>query len=708
MAQLKITSSLSGLSPAEMQETASRYPYEDDGDQLDGDALDSQSIPLNRRILITPDDKVWSVGSRLTSWTDPRTSSVARSWQKKDAIERRKPREGWKGDIRIKKGGEDGPEYDRMMLSLSKVEAAELGQEGVEKVFRDFINAARQSPYGGTRLVEVEPVHTDTDHLHLHINLHRHGFDVATKTISRTVWMPELHTKEAARIAEALPDDVVLEYVAEKVAGAKASEEARQGAADAIRKAGGIPSPDMTGEGRHQVKQELPNPEMERISDAQRDIERRMAIREQEQQEDGALLAKIQHAAAALQTVEGLRADLDAEKEARATAEASLAATTVALQSSQADALAAAEKATQEATQADEILLQEQNRADMAEGLAVARFAEIETLQEVVKGEPERVALAIAAEADPLRDEVAQLCADLEAEKAARVTAVAELAEERRTFPERAKAWAEENLVAPLRQELAEAKAGFEKAQSKIMEQAAAIAAIPGDIAKAVREAEERMTATITATVQAALAITRNAAAAPFVAAGEAIRAKNTDEQNRAVVENLIDQKKPYNNLTRDERGAVLGDFSAWIASEFEADPDATLGISSPREYYAMLLDSKYGGGTRERLPRQVSEPVQKQEPSALARLEPAVPAPEEVQEVPTPEGVPSTPKNKTWRTGGVRPFVDLSPEEQAAAQARLEKEQSQGRVGKSVTVKTFTTRSQEAAEAKKGMTSKF
>lgn len=425
MAQLKITSKLEGLSPTQAAQYAARYPYKDSGPQRDGDPYDPAALDLTRRTLITPDDKLWSVPGGATAWSDPRTVPVVESWQKRHALGVRKARDGWKANIRGKADDREGPEYDRMMFSLSKAEAAELGPEGVQQVFREFIEAVRESPYGGKRMVEIEPVHEDTDHLHLHVMVHRHGYDVAARTIARTVWQPEIHSKEAARIAEAIQAPISVEYIAPGAAGAQASDEARAEVADLLRSSGAEPSPDLTGEGRHAVRQALPDADEAQVDDALRDLEREMARVQQEQQERAALYAKLQHSKSVFRQAAELREELAAERTAKAAVEGELAETRSTLEATAADLVTERERADQ----AEGLAAREGARAEAAETLAAERFGEIEDLNGKLQAEAEARA-EVEAELTGVREELVGVREDL-ARESARAEAAEGLAAER-------------------------------------------------------------------------------------------------------------------------------------------------------------------------------------------------------------------------------------------------------------------------------------
>lgn len=336
MAQFKITSKLEGLAPSEAADSAQRYRYKDKGPQIDAADYVPGSIPFDRRVLITPDRKLWSVGEGLTAFNDERTRSIVKSWEKKHAVYQRKANEGWKGDIRGAKADKnlalspsnwkDGPEYDRMMFSLSKDEAERLGPEGVQRVFSDFVEAVRQSPYGGDRLIEVEPIHDDNGQVHIHVTAHRHGFDLESKMISRTIWQPEVHTKEAERLAQGIRDDIMFDYVQPNM-GAGVSEDSRQAAAEAIREAGGTPTPELAGESAPAVKWDLPaDPDAARVEAEMRQDEREISRLQEEIKEIAARRAAKEHALSVFRQRDELKATLDTTAAALAQATTDLAA----------------------------------------------------------------------------------------------------------------------------------------------------------------------------------------------------------------------------------------------------------------------------------------------------------------------------------------------------------------------------------------------
>lgn len=489
MAQFKITSKLEGLSPSEAADYSRRYPYDDKGPRIDGDGFDPETFDLSRRLLITPDDKVWSVGSALTAFDDPRTGNIVKSWEKRWAKQVRKDREGWKGDIRLKADGSDGPEYDRYLLTLSKDDAARLGEAGIHKTFMEFVQALRESPFGsGNRMVEVEPIHQTSEdgHVHLHVMVHRHAFDVGERMVRRTVFQPEIHEKEAARIAAAISADITMEYI--KGMGRGISEEAREEAVEAIREAGGEPSPELAGTRDQAAEWKQPDAEQARIEQALREIERRMARREEEKRADASLYTDLQNGLAAVRERESLKADI-AERERTIEAafkeleglqeEHGYALETIKerdrdLEGARAeiatltDQVAEAVNLVAEKGEQIETLTAERNELSTELGITTAALDQEKAGRQAdAKAAADREA-TLQAEKAELAATIEETRKALEQARTATQTVRDELQAERDTFLDRARAWAEEHVKGPLlaqvdalKAELAEARKEF-------------------------------------------------------------------------------------------------------------------------------------------------------------------------------------------------------------------------------------------------------
>lgn len=461
-------------------------------------------------------------------------------------------------------------EWDHWQLSLSREETAWLAAHADRRAeFQTIVaETMRIHPTAtGTRQALITDIHDDTGAWHVQGLVSRYAMDygqhppVASTAVdlSNNSAAAELIRRMQERFTEAgMPFNVSRLYTNEvrsKLEDRGTSDAAKEAYRADVAAAGGEagarstvgPIPELPA-----TMRAIANitPEVEKL-----ELGARLA------EDDGlkaaqrveALKAELEAAEAARQAAAERRATFDqaiaaigqkqaaevaqAEAEARASAaQEAQEAALVALEAAQAEAAAAAAKAAQEATQAAELLLQEQNRADQAEGLAVQRFATIEELEAIAQGEPQRIAEAVEGALDPLREKIAQIREALTAETKARETAVAELAEERRTFPERvaaevrkaveeARATWDREIANPMRQELADARTGLEKAQALITEQSAAIAAIPRQIAEAVEVAEARLRLTIREAVEAAVAATRAAMAAPVQALAGAAQA---------------------------------------------------------------------------------------------------------------------------------------------------------------------------------------
>ena len=516
MADFAFLSQLEGLDEDSAQDRASRYEATyppADGPQIDGDPLDLALIDFRRRLYVSPDNKVWSVGQGMTAWTDPRVSGVRKSWTKNTFLLDRKDREKWASTLRMSfKKDETGqplvdaatgqkipaepPEWDRMVLNMTPDEVARLGgpeSPAVADVLRQWVDQVRRGPGGvGTRAFEIEPFHTDGAMFHLHVTVSRMPYDVGRKAALATVFQPSVHAKEGERIAAGMtllptdyrkplgPTDVTPSVVASVV--------------EQQRAAGITSRPEMEG-GAISKKWEpvasgsAPTDEASPLVKAFGSIDRAVVRRQQEIEDYLAIQRGLQEAAAFHHQVADMKvivAGLEnrAAKEPERVKEAQAAAVEAARPVWEAEVLepVKASLADVESRAADlqkivdgeparieaavaplrtrvaetEIArLEQEQRADGERDRAEAAEAVAAAHAATIADEPKRTEAAVAAAVAPLSAELVEMRAKLEASEAARTTAVAELAEEKRTFPEK--------VTAAVKAAVAEARADWDR-----------------------------------------------------------------------------------------------------------------------------------------------------------------------------------------------------------------------------------------------------
>lgn len=596
MAEFAFLSQLEGLDEDSAQDRASRYEATyppADGPQIDGDPLDLALIDFRRRLYVSPDNKVWSVGQGMTAWTDPRVSGVRKSWTKNTFLLDRKDREKWASTLRMSfKKDETGqplvdaatgqkipaepPEWDRMVLNMTPDEVARLGgpdSPAVADVLRQWVDQVRRGPGGvGIRAVEIEPFHTDGAMFHLHVTVSRMPYDVGRKAALATVFQPSVHAKEGERIAAGmtlLPTDYRKPLGPTDVTPAVVASVVEQ------QRAAGITSrPEMEG-GAISKKWEpvasgaAPTDEASPLVKAFGSIDRAVVRRQQEIEDYLAIQRGLQEAAAFhhqvadmkvtvaelkdhvakepervhaavegaveaarslwdAQVLEPVSTALEAEKlkvaELQTVVEGEDARTKAVVKPVQ-DRLLDAELArTVESQRADT----ERDRAEAAEALAASHAA-------TIADEPKRTEVAVAAATAPLNAELVEMRAKLEASETARMTAVAELAEEKRTFKDRvkdaikvavdeARADWDKTVLQPLRDERDSLKADVASLKAEIAElkrEMAGMMELVKDALRRVAAAPAAMVADAAAGVTRVLDRVADTAAAATVKADE-------------------------------------------------------------------------------------------------------------------------------------------------------------------------------------------
>lgn len=411
----------------------------------------------------------------------------------------------------------------------------------------------------GARMIHVLPVHDNTDNVHVQVFVHRHPVDVnkhevgaAIKQHEPVVSRAQVAALNALFEANGLPFRVTNAF--ERVnAGQGATLDTEQAAevVKAIEEAGGTAPARLTTGQQGQLAGVIAvpsvTPEAQRIAASIDEDAQALARMKAEMDALAARIAAKQHAVAAIQEAAAARAaQVEAEALAAQRAE-ELAAAQVEAERLAGDLARETELAMQQGERAD----QAERRAEAAEALAAERYATVEDLtgklaeaeahaaeeperqaaaveeavrpvrealeaaQRHAEGEPARqaeaVSVAVSAAVEPLRGELAELRAALDAERQAREAAIAELAEERRTFVERAREWAETNVTGPLVARAEAAEATLKAAREEI-------AAFPARM-----EAElDRRVAAMEARLQAGFDRMMAAAEARFNAALEA------------------------------------------------------------------------------------------------------------------------------------------------------------------------------------------
>lgn len=426
----------------------------------------------------------------------------------KDGLLAKKAAEEINGTIRDTRSRYGEPkEWDHLVVGLTRAEASALGPDGVKEWARTVIQAMQEGPAGdGKRQMLVTPIHDDTDNVHLQFLLHR----IPGKVLTRTKPDGSTETKytvgasyELSRNSEAAGQMKQLNTALE-AAGLPMISDFRMGAfsvsepravsaeelargAERVKDAGGITPPDLTT-GPLPVQRERISPEMRHLDSMLADAVKRQKEAEAVATSAATAVAAAQHARAALEQYEAevkareaVEADLGATKDVLEATAAKLTETTEALTSARAeidtlvDQVAAGAALAAELGEKIEETTAERNELATELGVTTAALDQERAGREAdAKAAADREA-ALKAELDQVRAtyeetavELAKTSAELEAAQTAMETVKGELQAERDSFLDRARAWAEEHVRAPLtaqidtlKAELVEARKSF-------------------------------------------------------------------------------------------------------------------------------------------------------------------------------------------------------------------------------------------------------
>ena len=423
---------------------------------------------------------------------------------------------GWTmpGRARVNGDGEI-PEWDHVNLfSLSREEASALSREQLNRLIQIVVDEVRKAtevegeagrnPDGtskGFKDLLLLPLHQDRDnsvHLQALVNRVPWNFDGkatnnAEKSIGNVFAAYRSNVNELLK-REGIP--VQLGSADELTRRTGATPEVMEGVHQKMVDAGAEPPPAVTGGPARQPPRqfaEATSADDVTLAAEEKAINERMMA-------DGARLALIQKAREAVARREALEDELATERNARIARDAQLEAAGVSMEAAKAAATLALSIETERAIQAERLASQAREHADTLAG-------ELKAAGELAAGEPRRIEEAVSEAVAPVKAELNDVRDDLTraqqhaADMEARADALeAELREERRSFPEKvaaavrqavdeAKADWDRTILQPLRDERDAFKADVEAVRAELKAAKDAVAAMPGRIEAAVKEA---------------------------------------------------------------------------------------------------------------------------------------------------------------------------------------------------------------------------
>jgi len=464
------------------------YPEDFDFDQEPFD------LAGERRLYFDTSGQAYFSGGK-----NPFSTGIAQEIEdrEKDGLLARKGAGNLSGAIRDTRARYGEPkEWDHVVVGLSRAEAQTLGPEGVREWARTVIGAMQDSPAGdGKRQMLVTPLHEDTDNVHLQFLLHRIPVHEGTRTVGASYelsrnseaagQMKQLNTALEAAGLPMISDFRMGAFSVSEPRAVSAEELAR--GAERVKDAGGVTPPDLTT-GPLPIQRERVTPEMRHLDSMLADAVKRQKEAEAVATSAATAVAAAQHARAALEQYEAevkareaVEADLGATKDVLAATAAKLTETTEALTSARAeidtlvDQVAAGAALAAELGEKIEETTAERNELATELGVTTAALDQERAGREAdAKAAADREA-TLKAELDQVRTayeetaiELAKTSAELESAHTATETVKGELQAERDSFLDRARAWAEEHVRAPLtaqidalKAELAEARKSF-------------------------------------------------------------------------------------------------------------------------------------------------------------------------------------------------------------------------------------------------------
>lgn len=422
-------------------------------------------------------------------------------------------------------------EWDHLVVSLDENETAWLNSHPeAEEAFREaVVDAFRFHPSAsGTRQAIITGIHKDTGRWHIQGLVSRYSIDYSTQPPTVPAAVDMARGGEMQKIVRRLNDafkSAGLPFATQRTndpsvptaegepvqrsvfEDRRISDDAKEEYADAVRAEGGEPSakttigpiPDrpvedriaervtVTPEGLSRGKELAAAEGLKAAQEAQR-------LRQQLEAAEASMRAAAEREARFDEAIAAV-AQKDAAERAREAAEATLAtreeelaavrgtlagveADLATTKASLADAESTLDQAEGALKAAGEHALQQAGKiAELTEANG-RLMADLKTAQEE--------AAEHAAEAASLREQLAEANRLLREEKSLHERVQVELAEERRTFPERARAWAEEHVAGPLRSQLAEVEAALKTAKTEIT-------GFPARITAAEQAVEDRM-----------------------------------------------------------------------------------------------------------------------------------------------------------------------------------------------------------------------
>lgn len=603
------------LAPADARQTGSKSSWAEATLYCEGHAPIYVTADVSSGQVPTTDSgdgmKYISVGSLLEH---PDIADIVTDNEKAGLAARRDRGELVKGTFRMR----GSYEWDSLVFRLDADEKAQLSavfdaDPNMKARFEEIVaDGFRHDPEGlrGKRMALVQPLHTDTNVWHVQCLVHRHALDLSAAPgyVGNGVEQDRdsALTKMFHRMIEELKKEFPfikshsVENDGRKVTEEKSARDTiKKDVAETLEKAGGVAPPRLDTAieaGRPAAdrllslsveEKELDDLEQYSVTAAIKAARAEEEAREQKEMHSANAVLAQKAKAAILQKTQA-EAEREAAVSARAEAEErATAAETARVEAderakvneararAEADARARAEERAEHAEetaakQARTITDLSGERDTLRRDLAAAQehaarqagqiedlTGQVADLKREAAGEAERTADAVAAATAPLAERLAELERGLQAEREAREAAVAELAEERRSFPERLAAAVSERLAearqawdreiaAPLRREAEEARERLAEVREELREARATIAAAPAAMAEAigkaladardrfdrelasVREGYESRIQRLEDRVSSLVSAAREAAARPIQAAADAVRGAPT------------------------------------------------------------------------------------------------------------------------------------------------------------------------------------
>ena len=411
------------------------------------------------------DEPIPVVGRGRSIFDDPNIADRVRRQEKRSLLDM-KARGQVIGAIRARESEQGLVEWDHWCISLSREETAKIAENpDLQKRFVDAIKKSivKHPQAEGTRMAFITGLHKDTGNWHIQALVHRHAIDYTTNppTVSTSVDLNKnsVVSKIVQEIQHAIDqagvpitiDQTKMTTTSRSVfEDRRISDDAKQRVAQQVLDQGGAPTPGLTIGPRPTIADGPITPDAERIR-AGIQIAERIALRESERAErlrqeaaeaerlaaeESARIAAMQHALAAI------------EENTKLTDENNTLKTTVEEKNN-----------TIAKLQDDNKTLTEENNKlksdlEMAEAIKNQLEEYNDRLSTIIDLKDEEIN-ALKARLEQQDKSISQLRQDIE-----KITRL--LDDERNTFKDRAKKWAEENIVPAFQEMINELKREIE------------------------------------------------------------------------------------------------------------------------------------------------------------------------------------------------------------------------------------------------------